>query len=140
MANNFTVNISEKFNLQEMTTRILETYQSKGFNVRYFKRKSGVKITIEKGVGGINTLLGLGQGITITCSIFGKEKDTLSINFSDGDWMGTLIGCIAGWFLCFVPVITAVIGIIKQLNFQKECSNDIQMIACEDFEEEETEE
>ena len=131
MANNFMVNISESFDINEMANQIVEMYQSKGFNVRALKMKNGVKITVEKGVGGINTLLGLGQGITATCTIYGKDKDTLSVNFSDGDWMGKIVGLVAGWFLCFVPAITAVIGILRQTGLQKDFANDIQMVACE---------
>lgn len=132
MANNFMVNVSKNFDLDSMTTKITEMYQAKGFSVRTFKMKNGIKITVEKGVGGINMLLGMGQGITATCMLSGKEKDTLSVNLSNGDWMGKIIAIVAGFFLCFVPIVTGVVGIVRQTNLQKDIENDLQMAINED--------
>lgn len=132
MANNFMVNISEGFDLEGMASTVAQAYQAKGFNVRTLKMKNGVKITVEKGVGGINMLLGLGQGISATCMLQGKEKDMLSVNFSDGDWTGKIIGLVAGWFLCMVPFVTAIIGSIKQMSLPKDLANEIQMIVSEE--------
>ena len=131
MANNFMVNVSEDFDIMAMADEIAERYQGKGFNVRTLKMKKGVKIIFEKNCGGINMLLGMGLGITANCMISGREGDILNVTFSDGDWTGKIVGCIVGWFLCFIPVITAVIGIFKQLSLPSEISTDIQMIASE---------
>ena len=132
MANNFMVNVSENFDIEVLANEISEMYKGKGYNVRVLKMKNGAKITVEKGVGGINMLLGMGEGITATCSLHGKDKDNLSVTLSDGDWTGKIIGIVAGWFLCLIPLITAVIGILRQTNLQKDLTNDIQMIACGD--------
>lgn len=131
MANNFTLNVSENFNVDDLTAEISEQYTAKGYTIRPLKMKNGAKLTIEKGVGGINTLLGLGQGITVTFTLMGKEKDTLSVSLSDGDWTGKIIGALVGWFLCFIPIVTAIIGALRQSNFQKELTNDIQMLVSE---------
>jgi len=130
MANNFMLNVSENFDVETMVNEITEMYQGKGYTVRVLKMKNGVKITVEKGVGGINMLLGLGQGITANCTVSGKNKDMLSVNLSDGDWTGKIVGLVAGLFLCFVPFITAIIGILKQTSLQKDFANDIQMVIC----------
>ena len=131
MANNFMCNIEENFDIQAMVNELVQQYQAKGFNVRVLTMKNGVKVTFDKKCGGINMLLGLGQGITATCMVQGKEKDLLSVTFSDGDWLGKIIGLIAGWFLCMIPFITALIGVFKQLSLPKDISNDIQMIVSE---------
>jgi len=130
MANNFSVNVEPDFNLDAFVEEMTERYQGKGFKVRVLKMKKGVKLVFDKNCGGINMILGMGQGISATCTISGKENDTLNVNFSDGDWTGKIIGCIVGWFVCFVPVITAVIGICKQLSLPGEISDDIQSIVC----------
>ena len=124
------LNISENFDLESAVSEIAEMYQGKGYTVRVLKMKNGSKITVEKGVGGINMLLGLGQGITATCMVNGKNKDMLSVNFSDGDWMGKIIGFATGWILCFIPIITAIIGVLRQTGLQKDLANDIQSIVC----------
>ncbi|MGN1234563.1 MAG: hypothetical protein ACI4U2_01100 [Christensenellaceae bacterium] len=131
MANNVTLNIPENFQLDAMAEELSERYQSKGFKVNVLKMKKGVKLTFDKNCGGINMLLGLGQGITVTCMVRGKENDMLSINFSNGDWTGKIVGCLVGWFLCFVPIITAIIGIFKQVALPNEITNEIEMLVSE---------
>ncbi len=131
MAENFMANISENFDIQKLTEELVQQYQAKGFNVRVLKMKNGAKITFDKKCGGINMLLGLGQGITANFTIHGKEKDTLSVTYSDGDWAGKIIGLIVGWFMCWIPCITAIIGIFKQLSLPKDINNDIQMLVSE---------
>lgn len=132
MAKSFMLNVSENFNLETFAEEFVENYQGKGYNVRKMKMKNGVKLTVEKGVGGINTLLGMGQGITATCTIHGKEKDSLSVNLSDGDWMGKIIGLAVGWLLCLIPFITSIVGIIRQTSLEKSVSDDIQMLISEE--------
>lgn len=131
MANNFMVNVSENFDIEAMANEVAERYQTKGFNVRVLKMKKGVKIIFDKNCGGINMILGMGVGITANCMLSGKENDTLNVSFSDGDWTGKIVGCVIGWCVCLIPVITAIIGISKQLSLPRDISNDIQMIACE---------
>ncbi len=131
MANNFMVNISEKFDMESFANEIAQQYQAKGFQVRIMKMKNGCKIVFDKKCGGINMLLGLGQGITATCIVAGKEKESLSVDFSDGDWIGKIIGLVVGvcsCFFCFITIITAIIGICKQLSLPKNISNDMNMI------------
>ena len=131
MANTLMTNVTENFNLQAMAEEIKEKYQAKGFTVTVMTQKNGVRLKFDKKCGGINMLLGLGQGITATCMLQGKEKDNLIVNFSDGDWTGKIIGLIAGWFLCLIPFVTAIIGSIKQSSLPKEISDDILMLVCE---------
>ena len=128
MASDFSVSVSENFDLEAMTDQLVQQYQAKGFKVRTIKMKNGVKITFDKKSGGINMVLGMGLRISATCTMLGKEKDTLSVNFGDGDWTGKIVGCIVGWFLCFIPVITAIIGICKQLSLPNDIADDIQML------------
>lgn len=126
MANNFMVNVPENFDLEEFADEVAQQYQAKGFQVNTLKMKNSVKLVFDKKCGGINMLLGLGQGISATCSFVGKQNDTLSVNFSDGDWTGKIIGLVAGWFLCLVPFITAIIGSVRQMSLPKDISNDMQ--------------
>ena len=128
MAENFMINVEESFNMDAFTQQIAEQYRMKGFNVNVLKQKNGAKIVFDKKCGGINMLLGLGQGITANCSLRGKENDTLYVNFSDGDWTGKIVGFIVGWFLCFIPIVTAAFGAFKQMGLPKEISNEMQMM------------
>ncbi len=128
MANNFMANVSEGFDIVNFAEEIAAKYMAQGFTANVIKMKRNVKIKFSKGCGGINTILGMGQGITADLMLSGKESDTLSVSFSDGDWTSKIIACVIGWFLCFIPVITGVIGIIHQLSLPKNIENDMQML------------
>ncbi len=128
MANDFTLNIAENFNLERFTEEVMQLYQGQGFQVRSLQMKNSIKLVFDKKCGGINYLLGLGQGITANCSIQGKNNDILSVRFTDGDWIGKIVGCAVGWCFCLIPFITAIIGIFRQLSLPKNISNDMQMI------------
>ena len=132
MADTLMKNVSEGFDLEAMAQEIKENFTAKGFTVNVMKMKNGVRLKFDKKCGGINMLLGLGQGITATCMLQGKERDNLVVNYSDGDWTGKIIGLIAGWCLCWVPIINAIIGCIKQSSLPKEINEAIMAIACEE--------
>ncbi len=127
MANNFMANITENFDIENFAAEISQQYQAKGFRVQVLKMKNGCKIVFDQNCGGINMLLGMGQGITASCTIMGKERDTLTVNYSEGDWTGKIIGLLVG-LLCCVPFVTSIIGICKQLSLPKDISSDMNMI------------
>ena len=125
MANTFMTNVPENFDMNAFADELCNTYQIKGYNARAMKMKNSVKVTIEKGRGGLNTVLGMDEGITVTFMKQGAEM--LTANYSDASWTGKIVGCIIGWFLCFIPIITAIIGIVRQLDLPKKIENDILM-------------
>ncbi len=126
MANNVMFNVSENFDVKAFAEKLAETYRMKGYTANIASMNNSCIITIEKGTGGINTILGMGEGIKANCMLSGNS---LSVNFSDGDWTGKIIALIVGWFLCFIPCITGIIGIVKQTSLPKNIANDATMIA-----------
>lgn len=125
MANTLMLNVPQGFDITAMGERLRETYQAKGFNVNLMTMNNCVKLQFDKNCGGINMLLGLGKGITATCT---AQGDSLIVNYSDGDWTGKIIGLCVGWFLCFIPFITAIVGCVGQNSLPKDINNDITMI------------
>lgn len=125
MADSLMVNVPENFNLEAMTQQLADMYRSKGFTVNVANLNNSVILEFDKGVGGINMILGMDLGIKATCSI---NNNNLIVNYSNAAWTGKIIGICVGWFLCLVPFITAIIGAIKQSKFPKEISNDITMM------------
>ncbi len=125
MADTLMMNVPENFDLAAMAEQVREEFQMKGFMVAVMKMKNSVRIKFDRKCGGINMLLGLGQGITATCMI--QNGDNLVVNYSDGDWTGKIIGLIAGWFLCWIPCITAIIGCVKQSSLPKNINDSIMM-------------
>lgn len=126
MASSIMFNVKPNFDMVLFANSLADTYRAKGFTVNVANMNGSCMITFDKGTGGINTLLGMGKGIKATCRIM---NDTLSINFSDAEWTGKIIACVIGWFLCFIPIITGIIGIVGQTSLPKEIGNDATMIA-----------
>lgn len=126
MADSVFFNVPPDFNLQMFAGQLAEKYRMEGFNVTVADFNNSVVLTFDKDTGGINMLLGLGQGIKATCMVV---NGALSISFSDGDWTGKIIGLCVGWFVCFIPFITAIVGCVKQTQLPKKIGNDAMMIA-----------
>lgn len=119
------INVPPNFNLHMFAGQLAEKYRMDGFTVTVADFNNSVVITFDKNTGGINMLLGLGEGIKATCMV---ANGVLSINFSDGDWTGKIIGLVVGWFICLVPFITAIIGCVKQSQLPKNIGNDAMML------------
>ncbi len=131
MAKETTIEISQDFPFEKLEEAITELYEDKGFKVKISKMKDGRKITVEKGVGGINTVLGLGKRAVANVTVRGKEHNKLSIccSVADGEWTGKVVGGILGLFLCWIPAITAAIGLCGQLSLNGELFDEIESAA-----------
>lgn len=131
MANNFMANVPEGFDLADFADQVAAKYQMQGFTANVIKMKKSVKLKLSKNCGGINTITGMGQAITADMTLSGKESDTLTVSFSDGDWTSKIIACSVGWVLCLIPGILGIVGIVHQLNLPKELESDMQMMISE---------
>lgn len=128
MANDVMLNVSEGFDLGGFSQKLAEMYRMKGYSVTAVSMNKSWMLTFDKGTGGINTLLGLGEGIKATCAVSGNM---LSVRFTDAEWTGKIIGLVVGWILCLIPFITAIIGCTRQSKLPKSIANDAMMLAQE---------
>lgn len=126
MSNNLMINVSDAFSMDVFAEQLANTYRAKGFDVTVANMNGNCIITFDKGTGGVNLLLGLGLGIKANCMC---TNNVLSISFSDAEWTGKIVGLAVGWFLCFVPFITALIGCVNQSSLPKNICSDATMIA-----------
>lgn len=126
MADNLMLSVPENFDLDVFGERLSGVYRAKGYTVNVARINNGIRVRFEKDLGGINTLLGLGTGITALCMVQGGN---LSVSFTDAEWTSKIIGGVVGWFLCLIPFITAIIGLCRQLELPKDINNDVMMLA-----------
>ncbi len=127
MADNLMIKVDESLSITELAEQLAGIYRNKGFSVVVTNLKNGAStLVFDKGVGGINLLLGMGLGITATMT---RNNGMLAVIYSDAEWMGKVIGLGVGWFLCLVPFLTAIVGSVKQLGLAKEINKDITMLA-----------
>ena len=127
MAENLSLSVGENFDIEKMCEELKDMMMQKGYHVNLLKLKNGINVQISKGIGGINTVLGMGVKISAVCTM---RKDNLMVNFSDAEWTSKIIGCVVGFFCC-VPFITAIIGIVRQVNLPKEVRDAIMLLASE---------
>ncbi len=125
MAENMILNVAEGYDLAALADRIASTYQQKGFSANVTGAPNGIMVRLEKNLGGLNTLLGLGKGITVYLSLNGN---TLQVSYSQEEWNGKIIAIAIGWIVCFIPLITGILGAVEQSNLSKEINNDIRML------------
>lgn len=126
MEKSVTVKVNPSFNLEEFSNQLADMYRARGYSVDVTLFKSSSIIIFDKNTGGVNMVLGMGEGIKATCTY---DDEKLIINFSDGDWTGKFVGFAVGWFLCLIPLFTAIAGTVKQTSLPKKISNDAAVIA-----------
>ncbi len=56
------------------------------------------------------------------------NNGVLNITFTDAEWTSKIIGAVIGWFLCLIPLITAIIGVVRQTSLPKNIENDVRMM------------
>ena len=126
MAGNLFLNVGENFDIDTFSNKLADTYRAKGYGVNVVNMNGNYIVAIEKDLGGINTVLGLGEGIKANIIY---TNGNLCINYSDEEWTSKIIGLVVGWFCCLIPFITAIIGIAKQVSLPKNITSDATMLA-----------
>ncbi|MBQ8532091.1 MAG: hypothetical protein IJ432_01500 [Clostridia bacterium] len=125
MASNFMLNVSPEFNMEAFSEQLANLYRARGYVVTVANMNGNAIISFEKNIGGINTVLGLGEGVKANCMV---NNGVLNITFTDAEWTSKIIGAVIGWFLCLIPLITAIIGVVRQTSLPKNIENDVRMM------------
>lgn len=89
------------------------TMETQGYEaaVQMISPQSGV-LTVKKDRDGFVNALGMG----LECRVnFGVINGQLTVNV-DSEWTNKIIAVAVGWFVCFIPVITGIVGAVNQLS------------------------
>ena len=89
------------------------TMETQGYeaNVQMISPQTGV-LTVKKDREGFMNVLGMG----LECRVnFAAINGQLTVNV-DGEWTNKIIAVAVGWFVCFIPVITGIVGAVNQLS------------------------
>lgn len=89
------------------------TMETQGYEamVQMISPQSGV-LTVKKDRDGFVNALGMG----LECRVnFGAINGQLTVNI-DSEWTNKIIAVAVGWFVCFIPVITGIVGAVNQLS------------------------
>lgn len=131
MGDNFIIEVCDCFDLDAMINELVEKYQAQGYEVTVIRMKKSVKLVFSKDLGGINTVLGLGVGIAATFTLTGETNKSLSVVFSEQEWVSKIVGGAIGLCVCTITLITAAVGLYRQLNLPTQIKNDVQVLSNE---------
>ena len=87
--------------------------ETQGFetNIQMITPQTGV-LTVKKDREGFMNILGMG----LECRVnFASINGQLSVNI-DSEWTNKIIAVAVGWFVCFIPVITGIVGTVNQIS------------------------
>lgn len=107
----------KNFDLEKLSEQMTSIYKSEGFETKTVKKENSYVIDIEKNMDGANFFFGGQQSLTAKISY---DNDVLNIEYSNGAWIGKIIGIGFGVILCYVPTVMSILGTIKQVKLYKE--------------------
>ena len=126
MANNLMFNVSPTFDMDIFANTLSNNFRQKGYQVTAVNMNGSYMLTFAKGIGGINMVLGLGESVKATVMCI---NGMLTINYSEEEWTSKIIGFVVGWICCWIPIITAIIGCMHQVQLPKNINAEATMIA-----------
>ena len=128
MVKNFIFSTESAFDTDEFVCRLADMYRARGYNVNIAGMNGSFILSFEKNYGLIKTVLGMREGIKLTCMYM---NGVLNISFSGAEWAGKIIALTAGIFLFFIPCISGIIGAFRQASLPRRINADIREIICE---------
>ncbi|MBQ8606404.1 MAG: hypothetical protein IJ408_06660 [Clostridia bacterium] len=131
MASPVSFNVNPTFDLDAFVKKLADSLAASGYSVKAVKLADMYSIDVEKDLGGINTILGLGEGIKANVV---QNGNTVTISYLNEEWTSKIIAIALGWVLSgtvifLVTLITGIVGLVKQLDLPKKISNEAMSIA-----------
>lgn len=118
MADNIMLNVQEGFDLKKLTEQLADMYRAKGFTVNASSLNDSEVLIFDKGIGGINMLLGMDLGIKATFSV---QNNTLVVTLSEAAWTGKIIGLSVGCLFVLFRFLQPHTELLSKASFQKIC-------------------
>ena len=129
MADQFKISVPEYFYISELKNELVNKYEEEGYNVDVLdESESSFSVKIEKDMGGFLQYLGLAKAITVNVEL---EGDKIAVDFTNPEWTGKIVAGVVGLCVILIPLITAIVGAIGQMNFPNEIGDHIRKIVKE---------
>lgn len=91
-------------------------------NIQMIGPSAGV-LTVAKNREGFSNIIGLG----LECRVnFSAINGQLTVNI-DSEWTNKIIAIAVGWFICFIPIITGIVGTVSQITLPDKIFNAVNM-------------
>lgn len=125
MASTRTIPVGEDFDINLLTAKLTQIYQSKGYTVTAFPVGRGVTIEFSKNNSAWYNIIGMMEGAKVSLVVM---DGILNINYTDEKWIDKIIAFAIGWLCCWITWVTGGIGAYNQIQFTRNVANDIMMI------------
>lgn len=114
MATTKTLKLNPGTSLSTLIDVASQNLSMQGFDVKsQVMGPNAAEIIVSKDREGLkNSLLGLGLESRVAITSAG---DTLSLAISS-EWTNKIVALVIGWFLCLIPFITGLVGVINQYS------------------------
>lgn len=124
MSKSITCPISENFNINAALEQLKTNLKAQGYEVEAIPMgESAASLNVSKDNDGFKKFVGLGVECTVTLTKMGNNTIMANVESS---WTNKIIAFCIGWFLCWIPIITAIIGCINQSDLPKKITTVIQ--------------
>ncbi len=83
-------------------------------------------MVIKKDRDGFKNIIGLGVECRLTLAVINGTQLSVTI---DSEWTNKIIAIAVGWFLCWIVMVTGVVGCVNQNGLPEKVSNAIMAAA-----------
>ena len=126
MSKNVMLNVKPEFDLCTFSQKLSDMYRAKGYGVNPVSINGMYVFTLCKNDDGFNHWLGLGEELKVSCTV---KDGILNLTLDDsGAWTNKIIALAVGWFVCCIPLITGIMGCMRQSSLAKNVENDAMML------------
>lgn len=118
--------VNPNLNLNQVLAVATENLQAQGYEVVATPMSAtSASMTVRKDRDGFKNFMGLGVESRVQMMV-NNTAMTLSI---EHEWTNKIIALIVGWFLCWVPIVTGIMGCVNQSGLTNKI-NDAVMLGC----------
>ncbi len=130
MAQDFITNVGIDFPLEQFAQKLSQMYFTKGYLCNMVHLDCGIILSLEKDLGGANSILGLGTGLKVNLYV---SNGILTVSYTDEEWTSKIIAvalglALGGFVLPAALIVTGLIGVYNQSNLSKDISNDVKFL------------
>ncbi len=124
MANNRVYQLPVNFSMDGLVAHLGNYFTSLGYSYTPAIMGEVTTIHMEKNVGGIHWITGLGQQADVTINVF---QGGVNVTVGGEYWTDKIIAYVLGGFTCGITLVTAIIGTINQVQLPNKVQEQINV-------------
>lgn len=108
-----TIALNNNANLADIINVACQNLSAQGYAVQAQSLSPvNVIVTVSKDRdNGFKNFMGLGLEVKVNLTVLNGNQLTMSV---DSEWTNKIVAIAVGWFLCLIPFITGLVGVLNQ--------------------------